>query len=202
MRRSLRIGLTGGIGSGKSAAAREFERLGATVIDTDLIARELVAPGQPALDAIIAAFGEGVLTAAGQLNRALLRKTIFADPAQRRQLETLLHPLIRHTALERAQRATSPYCLIVIPLLLESAGDYALDRVLVIDTPEALQRQRVAQRDQLTDSEIDAILAAQASRHERLALADDVILNDGDSDALYKAVAALHRNYLALAKAG
>jgi dephospho-CoA kinase len=195
----LRIGLTGGIGSGKSEAARQFARLGATVIDTDLIARQLVEPGQAALAEIVDAFGAGVLDADGRLNRDRLRQQVFADPSRRRLLESILHPRIRARALLEAGRAQAPYCLLVIPLLAETGDDYRLDRVLLIDCPENLQRQRARARDALSEADLDAILAAQASRAARQAIADDIILNDADLQALTVAVRRLHQQYETLA---
>jgi dephospho-CoA kinase len=192
------IGLTGGIGSGKSLVSGEFGRLGATIIDTDRIARELVAPGQAALDEIIERFGNEILTTSGSLDRARLRKKIFNNATDRYTLEEILHPRIRAVATARADACSTPYSMLVIPLLAENAHDYPLDRILVIDCPEQLQRQRVAERDHLDPAEIDAILAAQASRSARLAIADDIIANDGDPASLKDAVARLHRRYLAL----
>jgi len=193
---ALRVGLTGGIGSGKSTAAREFARLGATVIDTDVIARELVEPGQPALKAIVDQFGADLLDASGGLDRSLLRQRVFADPARRRQLEAILHPPIRDRALQLADQAETPYCILVIPLLVESGDDYPLDRILLIDCPEKLQRQRARQRDGVSAAEFDAVLAAQASRQQRLARADDIIINDSELEHLATEVKRLHQNYL------
>lgn len=193
---ALRVGLTGGIGSGKSEAARVFAQLGATVIDTDVIARELVEPGQPALSEIVDRFGADLLDASGRLDRALLRQRVFADPARRRQLEAILHPKIRERALRLAEQAETPYCILVIPLLVESGDDYRLDRVLVIDCPQQLQRRRARQRDGASEAELDAILAAQANRQQRLAVADDVIVNDSDLDQLVSAIRCLHQDYL------
>ncbi len=197
--RPLCIGLTGGIGSGKSEAADEFSRLGAAVIDTDLIARQLVEPGQPALAEIIKSFGKDVLDAGGRLDRARMKQRIFADVQQRRQLESILHPRIRKQVLREAAQAQAPYCLLVIPLLVETRADYSLDRVLLIDCPEALQRQRIRTRDAMSEVDIDAALRAQASRAERQAVAHDIILNDAGLPALTVAVKRLHRQYEELA---
>lgn len=197
----LRIGLTGGIGSGKSEAARCFSRLGVPVIDTDLVARELVQPGEPALAEIVAAFGPGILDHSGALDRGRLRKQVFADSRQRQKLEQILHPRIRERALQQAQRTDAPYCVLVIPLLLESGGDYRLDRILLIDAPTELQRRRAARRDGLSPREIDAVITAQASRAQRLAAADDVIVNDGRLEDLCHEVERLHHRYLELARA-
>ncbi len=199
MSRALRIGLTGGIGSGKSEASRAFARLGATVIDTDLIARDLVEPGQPALSEISMTFGGQVIKANGRLDRGQLRRAVFSDPDKRAKLEGILHPRIRERAIALANQARTPYCILVIPLLVESARDYPLDRVLVIDTRRELQQQRVAARDALSVSEIDAILASQASRKRRLEIADDVIMNDSNLDDLHKEIERLHHCYLRLA---
>ena len=195
----LRIGLTGGIGSGKSEVARQFAGLGAAVIDTDLIARQLVEPGQPALAKIAATFGSGVIDTAGRLDRGLLRQLVFSDPERRRQLEAILHPRIRAQALQEAELTDAPYCLLVIPLLVETGADYGLDRVLLVDCPVDLQRRRIRARDAMTDAEIDTVLAAQASRTARQAIADDIVVNDADLQSLTVAVERLHRQYLALA---
>lgn len=198
---ALRIGLTGGIACGKSAAADAFARLGVTVIDTDRIARELVEPGQPALADIVALFGKDIVDAGGTLDRPRLRKRIFADAHDRRRLEAILHPAIRRVAIERAERCTSAYCILVIPLLAQHRDEYPLDRILVIDCPEPVQRERLARRDALSAGDIEAALAAQASRAARLSLADDIIRNDGDMQHLAEEVRQLHARYLAIAAA-
>jgi len=201
MSRALCIGLTGGIGSGKTEASREFSRLGATVIDTDLIARELVEPGQPALSEIVTSFGKRLIDETGRLDRSRLRQVAFGNPEQRKKLERILHPRILERSITLANQAPTRYCVLVIPLLVESALDFPLDRVLVIDAPRQLQYQRVATRDAVTKSEIDAILATQASRKQRLEAADDVVVNDGDLEQLRKEIERLHHFYLRLAKA-
>ena len=155
----LKIGLTGGIGCGKTAAADHFARLGAEVIDTDLLSRELVAPGQRALDEIVETFGHDMLTDSGELDRERMRNRIFTDPEARERLERILHPKIRHVMLERAEQSQAPYVVFVIPLLLETGQQALVDRVLVIDLSESLQRQRVAARDKLDDQRISQILA-------------------------------------------
>lgn len=193
------VGLTGGIGSGKTAASDHFAKLGVHVIDTDVLSRELVAPGQPALDEIVAAFGPGVIGADGRLDRAALRQRVFADPAQRRRLESILHPRIRDAMQAQARAASGPYVVCVIPLLVETGQQVLVDRVLVVDSPPELQRQRVVARDGIDDDAVDAILAAQVDRATRLAAADDVVVNDGDLDRLYARLDALHRRYVALA---
>jgi dephospho-CoA kinase len=196
---ALRVGLTGGIGSGKSEAARQFARLGATVIDTDSIARELVEPGQSALAEIVDRFGTKVITSEGKLDRSRLRQQVFADPTQRRRLEAILHPRIRARALQLAKGADTPYCILVIPLLVETSADYRLHRILLIDCPEDVQRQRIRTRDHLRGHEIDAILAAQASRAQRQAAADDIVVNDKQLPELQVEIERLHRHYLQLA---
>lgn len=194
------VGLTGGIGSGKSTVADCFAAHGVPVIDTDVIARDLTAPGGAALEAIRSAFGETVMRADGGLDRAALRRRVFADSGDRRRLEAILHPRIRR-AVEQARAAlTASYVLIVIPLLVETGGYRdLLNRVLVVDCPEELQVARVMARSGLAHDEVTAILAAQAGRAERLAAADDVIVNTASPEALRSQVAALHRRYQTLA---
>ena len=191
------VALTGGIASGKSLAAQRFAELGVTVIDSDLIAREIVEPGEPALDEIIARFGPGILQADGRLDRAALRHIVFADPAARRDLEAITHPRIRALMRSRSSRAQGPYHLHVIPLLTESGRAKEFDRVLLIDCDPAVQKARLMQRDGSDGREASAILAAQASRAERLAIADDILVNDGRPEDLLAGVDALHRQYLA-----
>jgi len=192
------VGLTGGIGSGKSTVADCFAALGVPVIDTDVIARRLTLPGSAALDEIRKAFGETVIQADGTLDRAALRHRVFADAAARHQLETILHPRIRQSVEQTLATLEAPYALIVIPLLVET-GSYrdVLNRVLVVDCPEELQIARVMARSGLTQDEVKAILAAQTGRAERLAVADDVIMNTASPEALRSQVATLHRRYLA-----
>lgn len=197
----FKVGLTGGIGSGKSMAAALFARLGAEVIDTDLLSRELVEPGQPALAEIAAAFGKAVLDGAGRLDRAALAARVFDQPEARRRLEAILHPRIRDAMLARAAASTAPYVVCVIPLLVETGQQALVDRVLVVDAPEAVQRTRVAARDGMDPQRIARIMQVQVDRATRLAAADDVIENESDLAALEAAVAALHRRYLALAAA-
>lgn len=194
------MGLTGGIASGKSTVAALFEQLGIPVIDTDHIAREIVAPGSPALAAISSRFGAAVLDAQGRLDRGALRRIVFADSAARADLEAITHPAI-HAETERQCRAAGgPYQLIAVPLLAEKGLKSRYDRVLVIDCDPVLQRWRLQLRDGSEPREADAILAAQASREARLAIADDVIHNDGDLRQLASQVAALHDCYSALAE--
>lgn len=197
----FRIGLTGGIASGKSRVADFFGAHGVPVIDSDQIAREVVAPGSPALGAIRERFGAEVIAPDGTLDRRALRALVFADPAARRDLEAITHPAIRRRMAELNAMARGPYVINAIPLLTEGGGRRDLDRVLVIDCPEELQVQRVMARDQVDEAGARAVLAAQASRAARLAIADDVITNDGDLAGLEAAVATLHRRYLDLARA-
>lgn len=197
---SFVVGLTGGIGSGKSAAAQEFEQLGATLVDTDAIAHQLTAPGGAALEHIKALFGAGFIGPSGAMDREAMRQHVFSDPQAKRALERLLHPMIRGEAERRIAAAGGPYVIYVVPLLVES-GDYRgrVDRVLVVDAPEPLQLERVARRSRLPEPEVRAIMAQQVSRAARLAAADDVIDNSGTLDALRAQVAALHARYLKMA---
>jgi dephospho-CoA kinase len=195
----LVIGLTGGIGSGKSSVCRQFADLGVPVIDTDQIAREVVAPGQPGLAQVRETFGNEVLTAEGELDRALLRKRVFADPEARQRLESILHPLIRTRMEEQLAALEAPYAIVAIPLLVEGGRQAQLDRVLVVDCSEELQIERVCQRDGASREQAQAILAAQCPRASRLEAADDVIYNDDNIAALKPQVAKLHQHYLQLA---
>lgn len=193
----LVVGLTGGIGSGKSAAADEFARLGATVVDTDAIAHELTRAGGAALPEVEKTFGKDAIDASGAMDRARMRARVFAEPAARKALEALLHPMIREESRRRIAAAPGPYVVHVVPLLVESA-DYRgrVHRVLVVDCPEDTQVARVRARSGLPEREVRAIIATQAPRAARLAAADDVIDNSGTLDALRDQVAALHRRYL------
>ncbi|MBV6752763.1 MULTISPECIES: dephospho-CoA kinase [unclassified Pseudomonas] len=192
------LGLTGGIGSGKSAAAQHFIDLGIHTVDADHAARWVVEPGRPALAKIAEHFGPGVLQADGQLDRAALRTLIFEAPEQRRWLEALLHPLIGEEIASHLARAQSPYAILVSPLLIESGQYKNTQRVLVIDAPQALQIQRTQQRDQTSEQQVQAILKVQASREERLRHADDVLVNDRDQAWLRSEVERLHHFYLTL----
>lgn len=196
----LVIGLTGGIGSGKTLATDHFQRLGITVVDADLCARAVVAPGRPALAEIAAVFGPGVLQADGSLDRAALRHIVFADPAQRRRLEAITHPRIREEIAGQLAASTSPYTILVSPLLFESGQHAFAQRTVLIDAQESLQRHRAATRDKVSEKQIEAIMAAQMSREERRARADDVILNDGHIGQLHAMVEKLHQRYLELAR--
>jgi len=193
------VGLTGGIGSGKSTAADLFVAAGAVLVDTDAIAHQLTAAGGQAMPPLLAAFGPGVADAAGALDRAAMRRLAFADPQARARLEGILHPMIRRLADERCQQAVAPYVILAVPLLVE-AGHYRqrCDRILVIDCPEQQQIERVMARSGLSAAEAGAILAAQATRAQRLAVADDVLDNVGDRESLDRQVRALHLKYLGL----
>ncbi len=195
----LSVGLTGGIGSGKSTVAALFAQRGIPVIDTDVIARSLVEPGQPALAEIVAHFGPAILTPQGRLDRAALRERVFAAPSQRRMLEGILHPRIRTAVRAARARLDAPYCLVVIPLLVESGQRDLVDRVLVVDADEAEQVRRTRARDGLDEATVRAIMAAQVPRAVRLQGADEVIANDGDRSVLAQRVAELHEGYLQLA---
>ena len=195
------IGLTGGIGSGKSAVSARFETHGITVVDADQASRTVVQPGQPALAAIVERFGHGMLAADGSLDRAQLRQRIFADPAEREWLETLLHPRIAIEIFRGLQAATSRYVLLVSPLLLEAKQDSLANRVLVVDVDEDTQLARTMARDANNEQQVRAIMAAQMGREARLARADDVIRNDGSLADLHAQVDALHRRYVSFADA-
>jgi len=194
------VGLTGGIGSGKSAAAEEFARLGATVVDTDAIAHELTAPGGAAIPAIRRLFGDAYVDSTGAMDRDKVRALAFADLDAKRRLEAVLHPMIRDESRKRIESATGPYVVYVVPLLIES-GDYRgrVQRVLVVDCPENVQIERVRQRSGLEEEQVRRIIAAQATREARLAAADDVIDNSTTLEALRQAIRRLHARYLAFA---
>jgi dephospho-CoA kinase len=197
---SFRVGLTGGIGSGKSVAADLFAGLGAAVVDTDAIAHELTAPGGAAIAPIRAAFGDAVIDARGALDRAAMRRQVFADAQAKARLEAILHPMIRDEAERRSAEACAPYVVLVVPLLVESGGYRSrVQRVAVVDCPEETQVARVMARSGLSAGEARAIMAAQIGRAGRLAAADDVIDNGGDLAALRSQVEALHRRYLEMA---
>ena len=194
------VGLTGGIGSGKSAAADLLEELGAAVVDTDVIAHELTAPGGPAIEPIRAAFGDGVIAQNGALDRAAMRRRVFADAQAKARLEGILHPMIRAETDRRSAASRAPYVVLVVPLLVESGGyRRRVQRVVVVDCPEEIQVVRVMSRSGLSEDEARAIMAAQVGRAQRLAVADDVIDNGGELAALRPQVEALHRQYLEMA---
>ncbi len=196
----LIVGLTGGIGSGKSTVATIFKKLGVPVIDADQIARKLVEPEQPALKQIIHAFGTELLNQAGELDRNKMRQIIFQRPKEKKTLESILHPLIRESMLHQISRLKTPYCILEIPLLLESNQTDLVNRVLVIDVSPDLQNKRVQARSNLSKQEIEAIIAAQTDRSSRLTAAGDIIVNDRSLAELDKKVQQLHQTYLTLAK--
>ncbi|MTH45123.1 dephospho-CoA kinase [Intestinirhabdus alba] len=193
------VALTGGIGSGKSTVANAFADLGINVIDADIIARQVVEPGTPALKAIADHFGPQLIAADGTLQRRLLRERIFSQPEEKAWLDALLHPLIQQETQRQLQRVSSPYLLWVVPLLVENALYKKANRVLVVDVTPETQRQRTMLRDGVSRRHVEQILAAQATREARLAVADDVIDNNGAPDAIASDVARLHARYLALA---
>jgi dephospho-CoA kinase len=196
----LLIALTGGIASGKTAVAELFGKLGVPVLDTDQIARDVVAPGLPALGQLVAAFGADILDADGQLDRAQMRERVFGDPVQRRKLEAIMHPAIREELAQRSAAAGGDYQVHVIPLLVETGRAAAYDRVLVVDCPEQVQLARLMSRDGTSRQQAEEILAAQVSREERLNAAHDVIENTGTLADLEGFVQTLHRNYALLAQ--
>jgi dephospho-CoA kinase len=198
---SFVVGLTGGIGSGKSAVADLFAAGGATIVDTDAIAHALTAPGGAAIPVLREAFGSAVITPDGALDRAAMRRIVFAEPEERARLEAILHPLIRAESERQIRRAAgADFVVVVVPLLAETEGwRERVDRVLVIDCPEEVQVARVMARNGLTRAEVGAILAAQATRQDRLAIADDVIENTAGLDALERQVAELHARYREMA---
>ena len=190
------LGITGGIGSGKSAATQWFESQGIHVVDADIVAREIVAPGQAALAAIQQTFGDWVLLADGSLDRRALREHIFQDPAARQQLEKITHPAIRQSIIQQLQQAQSPYVILVSPLLFESNQHELVQHSLLIDVDEATQIQRASQRDGHNIEHIQQIIAAQMPRHQKQQLANDIVLNNGSLDALYQQLKVLHLGYL------
>ncbi|WP_324044301.1 dephospho-CoA kinase [Aeromonas dhakensis] len=194
------VAITGGIGSGKTTVANQFAELGIEVVDADIIAREVVEPGTPALAAIAAHFGANVIAPDGRLDRRQLRERVFTDPQAKGWLNALLHPLIRSEMQRQCAAARSPYCLLVVPLLVENRLTAMANRVLVIDVDEATQIERTCRRDGVSREQAQAILAAQASRTERLAAADDVLDNqNGTPEAIKSRIFALHETYLAFA---
>lgn len=197
-----RIAITGGIASGKSSVAKLFAALGAKLIDTDQVAREVVAPGSAALAAIAKRFGADIIDGLGQLDRARLRRIVFEDGTARRDLEAIMHPAIRTETQRQCREAGGPYQLVAIPLLVETDGAADYDRVLLVDVSPATQLARLMLRDGMTHAEATRMIAAQATREARRAVAHDIIDNDGDIAALAPQVQALHRRYLALESGG
>ena len=198
----FRVGLTGGIASGKSLVAGEFAALGVAIIDTDVIARQVVEPGEPALAQIVERFGSSMLTADSRLDRRRLRNHVFADATEREALEAILHPVIRERSLAAAAASEGPYQLLVVPLLVETGFRSLVDRVLVVDCPESLQLDRLIARDGEDPQQARRMIDAQIPRERRLAAADDVIDNGGSRRATQRQVARLHALYLELAAAG
>lgn len=196
----LRIGLTGGIGSGKSTVAAEFKKLGVSVIDLDQLARDVVQSGTPALNKISDHFGEQILLESGELDRAELRNIIFGDAKEKEWLENLLHPLIKERQLELESRSTSPYLVIEIPLLVENVEAQKVDRILVVETPREDQILRTMARSQLSESEVNDVISGQATAEERRAVAQDRIDNSGSISELAAQVETLHISYCELAK--
>ena len=194
------VGLTGGIGSGKTLVSDLFAERGIDVIDADIIAREVVEPGEPALQAIIDKFGSGIVDDNQQLNRTALRQKVFSDPALKEWLNQLLHPLIRQRMMQQTRDAQSPYCILAVPLLVENAMTSMVDSVLVVDVEESLQMQRASSRDQQDQEQIRKIMAAQASRSQRLAVADEVIDNNGSVSETTTQVNRLNDFYLETVK--
>ncbi|OTG81470.1 dephospho-CoA kinase [Acinetobacter sp. ANC 5054] len=197
---SFVLGLTGGIGSGKSAASNWFERQGITVVDADVVAREIVEIGQPALTAIQQHFGDWVLMNNGELNRRALREHIFKEPSARHALEAITHPAIRLSIIQQLAQATSPYVILVSPLLYETNQHKLTQRTLLIDATEQLQIQRASTRDSQNIEQIQKIIQAQMPRSEKQKFANDIVLNDGHLDHLYAQLRPLHLAYLALAE--
>ena len=197
------VGLTGGIASGKSAVSQRFDALGITVADADAAARDAVAIGSDGLADVVDMFGAGVLAADGSLDRPAMRRRVFADPDARKRLEGIIHPHVRELLHAACARAQSPYAIAAVPLLAEGGGRRAypwLRRILVVDVPEALQLQRLLQRDGIDELLARRMIEVQATRRQRLAIADDVLINDGPIDNLDNGVAALHKHYLAMAR--
>lgn len=196
----LIVGLTGGIGSGKTAASDWFKAQGIVIVDADVVSRQVVEPGTPALAAIHEHFGAGVIAADGTLDRAALRRIVFAQPEERQWLERLLHPRIAAEILRQLQAAASAYAILVSPLLFETGQKDFVQRTLLVDVPEDVQLRRTAARDKVEEAQVKAIMAAQMSRDDRRARADDIVVNDGELAHLHRQLAALHAQYLALAR--
>ncbi|MDA8961910.1 dephospho-CoA kinase [Congregibacter sp.] len=201
MSEALRVGITGGIGSGKSAVTERLQSLGIEVVDADIVAREVVEPGSPALDKIAQHYGDDILAEDGSLNRAALRRIVFADPDERLWLEKLTHPLIGESIARQLATATSPYVVLSSPLLLEGSQRDFVEHIVVVDVPESVQISRTKARDNNSEELVRAIMAAQMSRDSRLAAADTVLDNSGALDALDEQVVSLHKKLLSQAAA-
>lgn len=195
-----RVGLTGGIASGKTAVANILASLGAGVVDTDRVARDVVAPGQPGLEAVRREFGEGVMRASGELDRRALREVVFADPVARWQLESLLHPLIHARTLKALEQVRAPYAVAVVPLLVETGFGEWVDRVAVVDCPREIQLERLMNRDGIDPDRAESMLSAQVDRQTRLAAADDVIDNGGSRESTHRQARRLHALYRRLSE--
>ena len=195
----LIVGLTGGIASGKSLVGNMFVKLGAGLVDTDVIAREVVARGQPGHAAVSAAFGSGILLASGEINRGALRSVVFGDPAKRGELEAILHPLIRDRTRQKLAELETPYAMVAVPLLVETNFAELVDRILVVDCPESAQLERLMRRDAIPRDEALAMVRAQVDRATRLKAAHDVIDNSGTPEATRRQVEHLHHRYRDLA---
>ena len=200
MNRPLRVGLTGGIGSGKTTVRQCFDELGVPTIDADEISRRITKPGQPAFDEVVALFGKGCLDETGNLERRRLRELVFSAPVLKKKLEAIIHPRVRAEIQAFTNRVNYPYCIACIPLLLETGGQARVDRVLVVDAPEELQVERVARRDRTAEEQTRNIIKAQASRSERLRAAHDIIVNDGNIGDLKMQVGNLHEKYIGLSR--
>ena len=196
----LKIGMTGGIGCGKTVVAERFEKKGIEIIDADQISHSLTQPNSPGLAKIVKYFGAPVLDAEGNLDRAALRKIVFDAPQERKQLEAILHPMVFEKIADRAMKASGSYCMICVPLLLETGRSADFDRILVVDCPVEIQVRRTRKRDQVDELQIRRIIQSQSSRKEKLTAANDVIINDGDLSLLDNQVEKLHNFYLDLAK--
>ena len=198
---AFRVGLTGGIGCGKSSVCRLFSDMAVPIVDADVVARQLVEPGQPALNQIAEIFGPDILNADGSLHRAALRKLIFSDLKYKQALDAIMHPMIYDEMEAQVRSLSAPYCILAIPLLLETQKKYAVDRVLVVDCSQELQCQRVMARDHVDWAQVEAVMATQADRTSRLAIADDVIDNSSTTERLAEQVKSLHNSYLLFATA-
>ena len=200
MNRPMRVGLTGGIGSGKSTVKNYFDELGVPTIDADEISHRLTMPGQAAFNEVVDLFGKESLDESGNLNRQHLRELIFTDPALKKQLEAIIHPRVRAEIQTFINRVKYPYCIISIPLLLETGGQATVDRVLVVDAPEELQVERVTRRDNTNEDQTRSIIMAQISRSERLRAAHDIIVNDGNMSDMKIRVVNIHNKYIELSR--